>query len=80
MRMIDLIKNVIDLDLSNTPNSGPIKILGLTFDCLYSTEVNRDYGLIGETKIIRRIIDNDQYYSVGIGANKLKGWIKFNPS
>lgn len=79
MRTIDLLKDIMNVDIPDIPvyRHNSIRICGLNFEFLTSDSVNPDYNLTGETKIIRCIICNGQYYSIGIGTNKLKGWIKF---
>lgn len=77
MRTIDLLKDIMDVDIPDIPVNRSISICGLNFESMNSDSVNPDYGLTGETKIIRCIICNGRYYSIGIGTNKLRGWIKF---
>lgn len=76
MRIIDLLKDAMNVDIPDKPVYSYINICGLNFEYLTSDSVNPYYNLIGETKIIRCLICNGRYYSIGIGINKLKGWIK----
>ena len=79
MRIIDLLKDAMNVDIPDIPvnRSRSISICGLNFEFLSADSVNPEYNLTGETKIIRCLICNGRYYSIGIGTNKLKGWIKF---
>ena len=76
MRIIDLLKDAMNVDIPDKPVYSYINICGLNFEYLAPVYVNPEYNLTGETKIIRYIIDNGRYYSIGIGTSKLKGWIK----
>ena len=75
MRIIDLLKDIVNVDLSNTPNKGNVIILELCFECLDSKEFKNFIDLSGEHKILRIVSKNSRgFYSIGIGTNKLKGW------
>lgn len=55
-----------------------IRIMGITFECINPVMYRRFVDLDGETKVLRFLYRTVLgFYSIGIGTNKIKGWLSF---